>query len=286
METYNDIFMRVRKSLRAAGISESEFEARLIISCSSGRSKEEVLAMSKVYATDHAICRRIDESLERRLSGEPLAYVLGEWEFYSLPFNVNRHVLIPRIDTEVLAAEAINIANRKVLQSRVLDLCTGCGCVGIAIAANVPDSRVVLGDSSSKALVLCRENVARNKQSRRITVIEIDVLQAPQSLLGDFDIIVCNPPYIPTAMIDELDPGVRDYEPRIALDGGPDGLEYYRAIFKGWMKRLKPGGHIALECGAEQAAPVRYMMKKADMADIKTYKDTLGIERVVTGRKQ
>jgi len=283
METYNDIYLRVRRKLKNAGFEPSEFEARLIVTHCANRTREELLEMSKIYATDREVKRRIDECLDRRLNGEPLAYVLGEWEFYSLPIIVNRHVMIPRVDTEVLAREAISLLKRKVWQTRVLDLCAGSGCIGLSIAANIPGCRIVMIDKSEQALSLCRANMLMNNLSRNITVLEADALEKPPAILGEFDVIVCNPPYIPTDDIDTLDKSVRNYEPRAALDGGEDGLVYYRKITESWSKLLKSGGHLAYECGVEQAAAVRYIMKQSGFTDIKTYKDTLGIERVLVG---
>jgi len=283
METYNDIYLRVRKKLKNEGVEASELEARLIVAHCAKRSREELQAISTIYATDPEIKKRINESLERRLQGEPLAYVLGEWEFYGIPITVNEHVLIPRIDTEVLARETINLLNRKVWQTRLLDLCTGSGCIGLAVAANVPSCRIVMIDSSEQALAVCRTNMLKNNLSRHITAMDADILIKPPAILGEFDVIVCNPPYIPTGDIETLDSSVKDYEPMIALDGGEDGLIYYHAIAENWRNLLKPGGHLAFECGEGQAAAVRYIMKQNGFGDIKTYKDTLGIERVITG---
>jgi len=286
VETYNDIYLRVRKTLKHAGIESCEFEARFIVSICANRSREELLAIGMVYATDPKIKQRIEESLKRRLSGEPLAYVLGEWEFYGIPVKVNEHVLIPRTDTEVLAKEAINLLKRKVWQTRLLDLCTGSGCIGLAIAANVPNCRLVLIDSSEQALSVCRANMLKLNLSRNITAMDADVLKKPPAILGEFDVIVSNPPYIPRGDIESLDTSVKDYEPIMALDGGEDGLDYYRAIAENWSKLLKTGGHLALECGINQSAAVRYILKQNGFGDVKTYKDTLGIERVITGMMQ
>jgi len=284
METYNDIYLRVRKTLKNAGIDSSEFEAKLIVAHCAGRTREELLTMGKIFASDIKIKQKIDESLERRLKGEPLAYVLGEWEFYSLPLIINENVLIPRVDTELLAQESINLLKRKVWQTRMLDLCCGSGCIGLAVAANVPGCRIVMIDSSEAALAVCRQNMLRTNLSRHITAMDADILIKPLAILGEYDLIVSNPPYIPTGDITSLDSSVKDYEPHIALDGGEDGLDYYHAIAGNWGKLLKKGGHMAFECGVNQAAAVRYIMKQNGFADIKTYKDTLGIERVITGR--
>ena len=284
METYNDVYLRIRKSLKAAGIESSEFEAKFIVAHSAGRTREEILAMSKIYATDDKIKQKIEESLERRLKGEPLAYVLGQWEFYGLELAVNKNVLIPRADTELLAQEVIKLLGKKIWQTRVLDLCTGSGAIAVAIAANARDSRIVAADISEDALAVCRQNMINNNLSKFITAIEADVMKPPPSLLGAFDVIVSNPPYIPTADIKTLDKSVRDYEPVQALDGGEEGLDYFRAIASVWKKLLKPGGNLAFECGINQAAAVRYIMKQNGFNDIKVYKDTQGIERVLIGK--
>ncbi|MCL2819445.1 MAG: peptide chain release factor N(5)-glutamine methyltransferase [Oscillospiraceae bacterium] len=283
METYNDIYLRVRKRLKSAGIEASELEARFIVSHSMGKSREEMLAIGNIFATDPKIKQTIEDGLERRLKGEPLAYVLGEWEFYSLTLIINSSVLIPRVDTEILARETINLLKRKVWQTRLLDLCCGSGCIGLAAAANVPGCRIVMIDASQDALAVCRQNMIKTNLSRHITAMDADILIKPPAILGEFDVIVSNPPYIPTGDINTLDSSVKDYEPIMALDGGEDGLDYFHAIAGNWNKLLKRGGHLAFECGEGQAAAVRYIMKQNGFGDIKTYKDTLGIERVITG---
>ena len=286
METYNDIYLKVRKTLKGAGVEACEMEARLIVASATGKTREEMLEVKKTYATDPKIKEKISESVGRRLTGEPIAYVLGEWEFYGIPIAVNENVLIPRIDTEVLAREAINLLNKKPWQTRLLDLCTGSGCVGLAVAANVPGCRIVMADKSEQALAVCRANMIACNLSRNTKAIAVDVLKAPPSLLGAFDVIVSNPPYIPTADLETLDSSVKDYEPHVALDGGEEGLDYFRSIAEKWRKLLKKGGNLAFECGEGQAATVRYIMKQNGFTDIKIYKDTLGIERVLVGTIQ
>jgi len=283
METYNDIYLKTRKKLKAAGVDSPEFEAKFIVANAAGRSREEMLAMSKIYATDNNIKQKIDALTERRISGEPLAYVLGEWEFYGVSLTVSEKVLIPRSDTEVLAKEVINLLSRKMWQTRLLDLCAGSGAVGLAVASNISNTRVVMADVSEDALAVCRNNMLSNNLSRNITAIEADALGSPPSLLGAFDVIACNPPYIPTADIDTLDRSVKDFEPILALDGGEDGLKYFRSICENWLILLKPGGHMAFECGIEQSGDVQHIMKNSGLKDIRVYKDSLGIERVLTG---
>ena len=151
---------------------------------------------------------------------------MGEWEFYGLPLDISSDVLIPRSDTEVLAERAILRARAAGEGGRVLDLCAGSGCVGLAVAANVPACRVVLGELSEGALRVCKQNVRRNSLNARVTCVSVNALEPPASALWDFDIIACNPPYIPTGDIPGLDVSVRDYEPHMALDGGADGLDF------------------------------------------------------------
>ena len=282
METYNDIYLKTRKKLKAAGIDSPEFEAKFIVASSAGRTREDMLAMSKVYATDNTIRQKIEEFTERRLAGEPLAYVLGEWEFYGVTLAVNENVLIPRSDTEVLAKAVINILSRKMWQTRLLDLCCGSGAIGLAVSSNVPSTRVVMVDVSEDALAVCRTNMLSNNLSKKITAIEADALKSPPSLLGEFDVIACNPPYIPSEDIKSLDKSVKDYEPVLALDGGEDGLKYFRSVCEKWLHLLKPGGHLAFECGIDQAGDVQQIMRTGGLKDIRVYKDTLGIERVIT----
>ena len=283
MNTYNDIYLSARRKLRAAGVQAHDLEARLIVAYAAGKTKEELLTSSRLYVTDAAVQRSVDEMIERRLVGEPAAYIVGEWEFYSLPMIVNESVLIPRVDTELLADVAIKLMKKRGWQTRLIDLCAGSGCVGLAVAANVPNCRIVLADISEQALAVCRMNMLRNNLSRKVTAIEVDVLETPPALLGVFDAIVSNPPYIPTRDLVDLDTSVRDYEPILALDGGPDGLYVIRAIATNWAAMLKPSGNLVLECGEGQAEAVCGIMEDSGFKDIKTHTDTLGIERVVAG---
>ena len=283
MDTYNDIYLRARKRLRLAGITASDLETRLIVARAAGKTREELLSSGRLYVTDSAVSRDVDDMIERRLAGEPVAYILGEWEFYSLPIIVNKAVMIPRVDTELLAEVAIRLMKKRGAQARMLDLCAGSGCVGLAVAANAPECRIVLADNSEQALSVCRANMLKNNLSRNITAIEADALDAPPALLGAFDAIVSNPPYIPTRDLDDLDISVREYEPVHAFDGGPDGLYFFRAIAANWPSLLKPGGYLAFECGEGQARFVREIMEDSGFGDVSVYLDTQGIERVVAG---
>ncbi|MBQ2057959.1 MAG: peptide chain release factor N(5)-glutamine methyltransferase, partial [Oscillospiraceae bacterium] len=263
IKTYNDLYLAARKRLKAAGIEAYDLEARLMISAVSEKSREQFFRDLKLYALGDTE-ERVETMLERRIAGEPIAYILGEWEFMGLPMKVEEGVLIPRPDTESLAELSIKLlrARNSTQGARVLDLCCGTGCIGISIASAVADARVVLVDNSMRALRTARHNVIRNSVQRNTTVIEADALRQPPMLLGRFDIIVSNPPYIPSAEIHELDSSVKDFEPREALDGGEDGLDFYRAIIPRWTDILREGGYILFECGEGQADAIGKMLEK------------------------
>jgi len=283
-KTYNEVFLKVRKELKAAKIDGYGLEARLLVSSAAQKTKEEFARDMGLYV-NRGFEAKVDELLSRRLTGEPLAYIIGSWEFYGIPLTVNRDVLIPRIDTEVLVSQAIAMAKWLPAGSRVLDLCCGSGCVGLAIAKNLPQIKVVMGDISPEAMKVSRANVVLNKLTSRVTCAVVDARRSPPySLLGEFDLIVSNPPYIPTGDITWLDDTVRDHEPSLALDGGPDGLDFYRVIVAEWKKILKPEGALLLECGIDQAADVADILITNGLTRIIRCKDTLGIDRVVVGQ--
>ena len=279
--TYNDMYMDLRAELRRAGIAGATIEAREIVCAAAGKSREELQRDSALYAPVE-VEREVRALTERRLAGEPVAYLIGEWEFYGLPLDISEAVLIPRIDTEVLVEQVL--AYTKTLgQCRVLDLCAGSGCVGLAIAKHTPAARVLLGEISDGALKVCRQNTRRNDLTSRVSTIRLDAREKPSRQLGEFSCIVSNPPYIPTADIETLDVTVRDYEPHLALDGGADGLDFYRDIARKWRDALCEGGRLYFEVGIGQADAVLRIMRSEGFGDIQIVEDTLGIPRVVFG---
>ena len=278
--TYNNLYLDIRQQLRRAGIEEATLEARELVCFGTNKSREELARDGGLYASPE-LEHRVRDLVRRHLEGEPVAYLIGEWEFYGLPLDISRDVLIPRPDTEVLAEQAIGYI-KTLGECRVLDLCAGSGCIGLAVAAQVPQARVVLGEWSDGALKICRQNVRRNSLNARVTCVSVNALEPPASALWDFDIIACNPPYIPTGDIPGLDVSVRDYEPAGALFGGADGLHFYRAILKDWARLLRPGGFLALECGWQQARELGRMLKRQGFTGIKIVEDTAGIQRVVS----
>ena len=279
--TYNDLYLDIRRRLRAADSGDPTLEARELVAFACGKTKEKLLRDGRLYVTPE-VEARVRALVQRHLDGEPTAYLIGEWEFYGLPLDISRDVLIPRPDTEVLAGLAIDFVKTQG-ECRVLDLCAGSGCVGLAVASQCPGSRVVLGELSEGALRICRQNIRRNGLSGRVVPMQMDALAPPPAQLGEFRCLVSNPPYIPAGDIPGLDPSVRDFEPHMALDGGEDGLDFYRNLAGEWKNALSVGGRIFLEVGIGQADDVLRLLRAQGFGDLEITKDLNGIPRVVHG---
>ena len=279
--TYNNLYLDIRQQLHKAGLPAATLEARELVCCAAGKSREELSRDSRLYVPD-TVERQTRALVERHLAGEPVAYLIGEWEFYGLPLDISERVLIPRPDTEVLAAAVIE-GLREAESPRVLDLCAGSGCIGLAIASQVPGARVVLGELDEGALRICRQNIRRNRLSGQVVSLKMDALSDPPPRLGDFDCLVCNPPYIPSGDIAGLDVSVRDYEPHLALDGGTDGLDFYRSVCRRWRDVLHTGSRLAFEVGIGQADDVLRLMRGEGFGELEILPDPAGIPRVVTG---
>ena len=279
--TYNNLYLDIRRQLRLAGIEEATLEARELVCFGTGKSREQLQRDGGLYASPE-LENRVRDLAARHLAGEPVAYLIGEWEFYGLPLDISDDVLIPRSDTEVLAGQAIEYL-KTLGECRVLDLCAGSGCIGLAAASQVPRARVVLGEWSDGALKICRQNIRRNGLSGRVVPMQVNALEKPERALGEFHCIISNPPYIPRADIDGLDVSVKDYEPHMALDGGEDGLDFYRAISEKWKDALAPGGRLYFEVGIGQADEVLRIMRGQGFGDILIVKDLHDIPRVVYG---
>jgi release factor glutamine methyltransferase len=218
------------------------------------------------------------ERVQRRAQREPIQYILGETEFWSLIFNVGPEVLVPRADTEVLVEESLA---RIKGSARVLDVGTGSGAIAIALAHEKPEILVTALDCSQPALDVARTNAQRNGVVDRVTCLLGDLASLPT---GPFEMIVSNPPYIPSGDWQKLMPEVRDYEPRLALDGGDDGLQAYRQLAVQAGRVLVPGGWLLVEVGIGQAADVNALFKAAGLTEIGQRDDYAGIARVVMGR--
>jgi len=224
---------------------------------------------------------RFRELIRRRRSGEPVAYILGRREFYGLGFTVDRRGLVPRPDTETLVEVALERTRARSMFGRALDLCTGTGCVAIAFAKARPTWRVTASDVSAEAAELAWENARRLGVAFTVGVHQGDLFEPHGE--QRFELVVANPPYIPTGDIAGLEPDIREFEPRLALDGGADGLDLVRAIVAGAPARLEPGGVLALEIQYDQAARTRELFEAAGFADLAVRRDCGGRERVVSG---
>lgn len=282
-KTYNELYIGLRRRLKDAGVEASMLEAALLVAHAAGKSHAKLMADLRLY-TSPEIESRVEELARRRLAGEPAAYITGSWSFCGLELKVDENVLVPRSDTEILVETALDLSGKSDSELRILDLCAGSGCIGCALAHFMPKSRAVLADVSAAALRVARENVQRCGLGARVLCIEADALTLPSPRLGSFDLIVCNPPYIPAGEIPTLDVSVRDYEPHLALDGGDDGLKFYRAILGGWKSLLRQGGWMVFEVGETQADEVEKLMRLAGLRAIGRAKDSAGYDRVVYGR--
>ncbi len=286
---YSDLYIQTRNALRTREEAHyAGFVARQLISFYSGKTQEYILSHQEEYATQE-ICRGVKHAAERVLDGEPLAYVLGQWEFYGLPLKVTPDVLIPRDDTCAVTELAIRNALFLRQDPRILDLCCGSGCIGLAIASRVKDAKVTLADKSREALAIAKENTTLNKLSGRVRCVQADALAAPSAFLGKFDMIVSNPPYITAREMTELPGSVADHEPHMALYGGEDGLDFYRAIAKNAVSALQPGGLLAFEYGDTQADAVCAILEENAYTILERARDYNHRERAVIaqyGRKE
>ena len=219
--------------------------------------------------------------MNRILSGEPLAYVLGEWEFYGMKLTVTPNVLIPRDDTCAVTELAIRQALFLDSNPRILDLCTGSGCIGLAIANRVKDAKVTLADISREAMQVAKTNITTQKLSARVSCVQANALETPPAFLGKFDMIVSNPPYITTDEMKELPESVAQFEPHLALHGGADGLDFYRAIARNYKNILKPGGYLCFEFGMGQGDAVCDLLKENGFKILERTKDFNDRERAV-----
>ena len=275
--------MTTRNSLKRAGIEAYALEARVLVAGASGKTVAELLRDLNLYTTP-AVENRVLDDTARRLRGEPVAYITGSWEFYGLPMKVNSDVLIPRADTETLVDAVKEMLIGHKMDARILDLCCGSGCITCAVGHEMPATKLVAVDLSANALEVCRANVALNRLSTRVICLQADATASPPLGIGNFDVIVSNPPYIPSAEIATLDCSVKDYEPVWALDGGEDGLRFYKAIIKYWKSLLRPDGFLLFEVGEDQADDVCEMLMAAGFASCAVRRDARGVERVVIGK--
>ena len=256
-------------------------EARIILTYATGLSATEQITRAKELMKNEDF-QEYEKRIYARIEGVPLQYIVGMQEFMGLPFRVNPSVLIPRLDTEILVEQVLDLIARKGLRRpEILDLCTGSGAIGISIAAKIPDAIVTMTDVSEEALKTAMGNASLNEVSRRCIFALGSMFDAiPEDKV--YDIIVCNPPYIESDVIDTLSVEVKDHEPRIALDGGRDGLEFYRVIANEASMHLRSGGTLALEIGSDQAVEVKRLLNRAKTWEgTRVVRDLAHLDRVV-----
>ena len=289
VKKYGDLYQDTRRALLATeNAQDAGVMARMLVCHVSGKSQAEFLADRDMYASGKTV-EGVEEGLRRLLNQEPMAYILGQWEFYGLPLRVSPHVLIPRDDTCAVAELAIRQALFLEKDPRVLDLCCGSGAIGLAIASRVKDAKVTLADLSQEALAVAKENVALNKLSGRVRCITADALKPASAFLGKFDLIVSNPPYITGEDMETLPDSVKNFEPHMALYGGEDGLDFYRSIVKNFAPALKPGGYLAFEFGEGQGDDVCRILAENGYTILERTRDYNDRERAVLaqyGRKE
>jgi len=285
VKTYGELYRHVKYILHEEEGPQAAQTARELLSFVTGYEPAALMGMQTIYASEDT-ARRYLELAGRILAGEPLAYILGKWSFYGLELTVTPDVLIPRDDT--MAVVDLALEQRKWLPSnaRILDLCTGSGCIGLALAAQIRDARVTLADLSTKALKIAKKNVTDLKLSGRVSCIQADALQPANRFLGQFDLIISNPPYITKEEMKSLQRSVRDYEPHMALDGGEDGLDFYRSIAVNYASALKPGGFLCFEFGLGQEDAVCWILEAYDYEVLRLKKDSGDIVRAVLARKK
>ena len=268
--------------LKLKDIDDGELEARYIIEKVSSLSYSEMLFKGETALSDD-ILALIAEYSDRRLAGEPIQYILGSWDFMDFTFKVGEGVLIPRPETEILVEEILNrIADIK--EPVVYDLCAGSGCIGLSIKALKPDAKVYLVEKSDKALVYLKDNRLNVcGDTDDVTVIHGDILIPESFDLPKADVIISNPPYIRSDEIQTLQREVLR-EPHMALDGGEDGLIFYRVLVKDWTKKLKNDGFMAFECGEDQADDICNLFDNINF-DSEVINDYNNIQRIVIGRR-
>ena len=211
------------------------------------------------------------------MQGMPLQYITNNQEFYGLDFYVDENVLIPQPDTEILVEEVINICKKYDGKIKILDICSGSGAIGISIAKNISNANIVLGDISEKAIEIAKKNAEKNGVSERVKFLKTNMFE---NIKEEFDIIVSNPPYIETKTIEELSKQVQS-EPHIALDGGEDGLDFYRILSNDAKKYLKKDGYLCVEIGYNQRENVEKLLKERNYKNIYSKKDLSGNDRII-----
>ena len=285
VKQYGQLYLDTRHALLETEDAQTAgMMARQLLCHFSGKSPEAILADRDLYASEQ-VCRDMSRAVRRLLDGEPLAYVLGEWEFYGLPLRVTPDVLIPRDDTCAVAELAIRKALFLEQDPRILDLCCGSGCIGLAIASRVKDAKVTLADLSMEALAIAKENTGLNRLGGRVRCVQADATKKAPAFLGKYDMIVSNPPYVPQSDLPAMHVNVREYEPHEALFvPDDDPLRFYRAIARAGRRILRPGGKLYFEIYERSAGQMRLLLGEEGYTDTEGREDLNGKPRMVCSR--
>lgn len=280
---YRELYEEGRRILEQAGLPDAALDARFLLEEVCGTNLQTLLVFPEKKVTEEEV-NQYRAFIQRRKDREPTAMILGEWDFMGLTFRLNKSTLIPEQDTEVLVETALEELKRRGLGEaplRILDLCTGSGCILLSLLHELRNAGGLGTDLSEEALEAARENAVRLGLQERAAFRQGDLWEP----VGDerFDLIVSNPPYVPTEVIPTLEPEVRCGEPYAALDGGEDGLVFYRRIMKEAAGHLKPSGIIIVESGFDEAPQIAALMQDQKLRGIRTVKDYGGLDRVVLG---
>jgi len=283
--TIQKLLTWVTEYLTQKGVDAPRLSAELLLSHVLGLKRIELYTQyNKVVVQDQL--DRLHGLVKRAGEHEPVAYLVGRTEFYSIEFEVTPDCLIPRPETELLVQRSIEFLRKRTGPQYICDLCTGCGVIAVAIAKNVPDAKVLATDISEPALAGAAKNVEKHKLQDRIELRHGDLFEPLVPQLDLFDLMVCNPPYVSAAEYEALDRNVKDYEPRIALYAGQDGLDLYRRIAEKVDQFLKPDGLLLLEIGYQQGPAVRELLEQTGaLAQIQIDKDLQHHDRVVAAKR-
>lgn len=282
-KTYRELYEEGRRILEQAGLPDAALDARFLLEEVCGTNLQTLLVFPEKKVSEEEV-NQYRAFIQRRKDREPTAMILGEWDFMGLTFRLNKSTLIPEQDTEVLVETALEELKRRGLGEaplRILDLCTGSGCILLSLLHELRNAGGLGTDLSEEALEAARENAVRLGLQERAAFRQGDLWEP----VGDerFDLIVSNPPYVPTEVIPTLEPEVRCGEPYAALDGGEDGLVFYRRIMREAAGHLKPSGIIIVESGFDEAPQIAALMQEQKLRGIRTVKDYGGLDRVVLG---
>ncbi len=273
--------------LTQKGVDSPRLSAELLLSSVLGLKRIELYTQYNQPVAQERL-EQLRGLVKRAGRHEPVVYLVGKTEFYSMQFEVTSDCMIPRPETELLVQRAIEFLRRRSGPQQVCDLCTGCGVIAVAIAANVPDARVVATDLSDAALGVAAKNVAKHGLAGRVELLQGDLFEPviPQLDVTPFNLIACNPPYVSTAEYEALEKNVKDYEPRLALHAGDDGLDIYRRLCEQVGPFLKSGGILLLEIGYMQGSAVRELLERTGaFAEIRVEKDLQKNDRVVVAQR-